>query len=410
MGNDADVTRVADLGIKIGIMPAGPTASIADVPGVGVGHATVWRDEPPPPEGRGIARTGVTVLDPGGNLFASPVPAGGAALNGAGECTGFLAAAEWGLAETPVFLTSTMQLGRVYDAACELLIDEDPGIGADDVIIPIVAECDDSFLTDARRMQVTKADVKTALDAARAAAGGPAPPEGAVGAGTGMSCLGFKGGIGTASRLTPSGHVVGVLVMTNFGRQDRLTIDGVPVGRLLPPPWSDAQPVAPPGGSCITAIVTDAPLDSAACVRLARRAGLGLARTGSTGDHGSGEIFLALATGLRAPRHADDGATATNAASGAEGTDVTRGAGGGGVSSWGGGPTSAAGRLTALSPITGRDLDPFFAAAVEATEEAVLNSMLAAPTVTGRDGNTSRGLPAAEVKALLHAAYLARLG
>src|SRR6185437_3809897 len=175
MGNDADVTRVADLGIKIGTMPSGLTASIADVPGVGVGHAAVWRDEPPPPEGRGIARTGVTVIDPGGNLFRSPVPAGGAVLNGAGECTGFLAAAEWGLAETPVFLTSTMQLGRVYDAACELLIEEEPAIGASDVIIPIVAECDDSFLSDAGRMQLTRADVKTALDAARSAAGGPAP-------------------------------------------------------------------------------------------------------------------------------------------------------------------------------------------------------------------------------------------
>ena len=122
---------------------------------MGVGHATVWRDEPPPPAGRGVARTGVTVIDIGGNLFRSPVPAGGAVLNGAGECTGFLAAAEWGLVETPIFLTSTMQLGRVYDAACELLMDEEPAIGADDVIIPVVAECDDSFLSDARRMQVS---------------------------------------------------------------------------------------------------------------------------------------------------------------------------------------------------------------------------------------------------------------
>src|ERR1700689_4997726 len=150
-------------------MPSGPTASIADVPGVGVGHATVWRDEPPPPQGRGIARTGVTVLDPGGNLFREPVPAGGAVLNGAGECTGFLSASEWGLAETPVFLTSTMQVGRVYDAACELLIAEEDGIGVEDVIIPLVAECDDSYLSDARRMQVSAADVATAREAARAA-------------------------------------------------------------------------------------------------------------------------------------------------------------------------------------------------------------------------------------------------
>jgi D-aminopeptidase len=330
-----------------------------------VGHATVWRDEPPPPAGRGVARTGVTVIDPGGNLFRSPVPAGGAVLNGAGECTGFLAAAEWGLVETPVFLTSTMQLGRVYDAACELLMAEDPAIGADDVIIPVVAECDDSFLSDARRMQVSAADVRAALDAARAGAGGPAPAEGAVGAGTGMSCLGFKGGIGSASRLTPSGHVVGVLVMSNFGVQERLTIDGVPVGRMLPPaPDGTAEP--PPAGSCITVVVTDAPLDSAACARLARRAGLGLARTGSTAHHGSGEIFLAMATGLRAARGSD--------------------------------APSPAGL------VTGRGLDPFFAAVVEATEEAVLNSMLAAPTVTGRDGNRSRGLPAERVREFLAAA------
>jgi D-aminopeptidase len=369
MGNDAAMTRATDIGIKIGTLPTGATDSIVDVPGVGVGHATVWRDEPPPPQGRGVARTGVTVIDLGGNLFRNPVPAGGAVLNGAGECTGFLAAGEWGLAETPVFLTSTMQLGRVYDAACELLMAEDQLIGVDDVIIPIVAECDDSFLNDARRMQVTAADVKTALDAARAAAGGAAPAEGAVGAGTGMSCLGYKGGIGTASRLVPLGYTVGVLVLSNFGGQERLTIDGVPVGRMLPPA-SDAADPPPPAGSCIVVAVTDAPLDSAACTRLARRAGLGLARTGSVGNHGSGEIFLGLATGLRTARSQ---------------------------------PPSG-------QPVTGRALDPFFAAVVEATEEAVLNSLLAAPTVTGRDGNVSRGLPADQVETLMHAAYLARLG
>jgi D-aminopeptidase len=354
------------------VLPTGPTASIADVPGLGVGHATVWRDDPAPPAGRGVARTGVTVIDPGGNTFGNPVPAGGAVLNGAGECTGFLTAAEWGLAETPVFLTSTMQVGRVYDAACELLMNEDPRIGADDVIIPIVAECDDSFLSEARRMQVSAGDVKVARAAARAAGVATVrrpPDEGAVGAGTGMTCLGFKGGIGTASRVVPSGHTVGVLVLTNFGDQLRLTVDGVPIGRLLPPAEETAGrrlAARPPSGSCITVIVTDAPLDPAACTRVARRAGLGLARTGSTAHHGSGEIFLALATGLRAPR----------------------------------------GRPAPVSvvPVTGSALDPFFDAAVEATEEAVLTSLLAAPTVTGRDGNTSPGLPAARVRELLVAA------
>ena len=226
------MARVTDLGITIGLLPSGPTGSVLDVPGVGLGHATVWRDEAHPPAGRGIARTGVTVLDPGGDVFAAPVPAGGAVLNGAGECTGLLTAQEWGLAETPVFLTSTMQLGRVYDAACELLIEEQPAIGTD-VIIPVVAECDDSFLNDARRMQVDRGDVRDALAAARASAGAAAAVEGAVGAGTGMSCLGYKGGIGTASRVLPSGSVVGVLTLTNFGEAGRLTVAGVPAGQLL---------------------------------------------------------------------------------------------------------------------------------------------------------------------------------
>jgi D-aminopeptidase len=300
-------------------------------------------------------------------MFRSPVPAGGAVLNGAGECTGFITAQEWGLAETPVFLTSTMQIGRVYDAACELLAEEDPGIGLDDVIIPIVAECDDSFLNDARRMQVDADDVRVALRAARSSTGGPAPGEGAVGAGTGMSCLGFKGGIGTASRLVPSGHTVGVLLLSNFGSRERLTVDGVPVGRLLAESGSaladdSGTATRPPAGSCIVVTITDAPLDGATCARLARRAGLGLARTGSTADHGSGEIFLALATGLRGTRDQVD---------------------------------------SREQPVAGRALDPLFAAVVEATEEAVLNSLLAARTVTGRSGNVSRGLPANRVIELL---------
>jgi D-aminopeptidase len=353
--------RVADIGLTIGLLASGPTGSVLDVPGVGLGHATIWRDEPDPPNGRGIARTGVTVLDLGGNLFRSPVPAGGAVLNGAGECTGFLAAAEWGLVETPIFLTSTMQVGRVYDAAVELLIDEEPQIGEENVIIPVVAECDDSFLSEARRMQVSRQDVAGALAAARAAIGSAVPPpEGAVGSGTGMSCLGYKGGIGTASRVLPGGHTLAAVVMTNFGEQQRLTVAGVPVGRLLPEPPAGEQ-IAAPAGSCIVALVTDGPLDHTGCERLARRAGLGLARTGSTANHGSGEIFLACATGLRTER------------------DST--------------PKSA--------PLLGRDLNPFFAGAVEATEEAVLNSLLMAPTVTGRNGNTSYGLPADEVRRLL---------
>jgi D-aminopeptidase len=175
-----------------------------------------------------------------------------------------------------------------------------------------------------------------------------------------MSALGYKGGIGTASRMVPDGHVVAVLTMTNFGDRNRLTVGGLPVGRLLPDPDAGSGPERP-AGSCIVVVVTDGAVDSAGCERLARRAGLGLARLGSTGSHGSGEIFLACATGLRADRD----------------------------------------RPPAGVPVVGTALDPYFAAVVEATEEAALNSMLAATTVVGRDGNTSHALPGEEVRRLL---------
>jgi len=357
--------RVADLGISIGQLPTGPTNSVLDVPGVGFGHATIWRDDPPPPAGDGVARTGVTVLDIGGNAFTHPIPAGAAVLNGCGECTGITAIRECGGIETPIFLTSTMQMGRVYDAAVALLVEEEPLIGVDDVTIPVVAECDDSFLSDPRRVRVTIDDVRSALRASRESAGGSAFNEGAVGSGTGMSALGYKGGIGTASRRLPDGNTVAVLTMTNFGDRHRLTVAGVPVGRLLPDPGADGPPR--PAGSCIVVVVTDAPIDPIGCERLARRCGLGLARLGSTASNGSGEIFLAVATGLRAER----------------------------------------GAPPAGIPLTGWMLDPYFEAVVDATEEAALNSMLAARTVVGRDGNTSYALPFAAVRELVVAAHAA---
>jgi D-aminopeptidase len=361
MRQDAPVPRAADLGVRIGLLPPGPTDSVLDVPGVGLGHTTIVRDEPDPPAGRGVARTGVSVLVVADDAYERPVPAGGAVLNGAGECTGFLGAQEWGLLETPVLLTSTMQLGRVYDAACQLMLEAHPGV-AEEVVIPVVAECDDSHLNDVRRMQVEHADVRSAWAAAHASRGTGAVELGSVGAGTGMSCLGFKGGIGSASRVTPEGHTVGVLLLTNFGERERLTVDGVPVGRLLPPAGSTAA--APPAGSCIGVVVTDAPLDGAGCARLARRVGLGLARTGSTAHHGSGEIFLAAATGSRA----------------------ARGAG------------------TSAPVLSGSALDPLFAAVVDASEQAVLDSLLMSPTTTGRGGRRSEGLPVEAVRRLLHEA------
>ena len=349
--------RAREIGIGIGVLPTGPTNSVVDVPGVGLGHATIRRDEVPPPEGRGVARTGVTALILADDAYRRPLATGGAVLNGAGECTGFLTAGEWGVLETPVYLTSTMQLGRVYDAACRIELDRDPEVAAD-VVIPVVAECDDSFLNDCRRMQVEYDDVVAAHAAARASRGGATPPEGAVGAGTGMSCLGFKGGIGTSSRVTPAGHTVAVLLLTNFGERKRLTVDGVPVGRLLPEHVDPPRPA----GSCIGVAVTDAPVTNHDCSRLARRIGLGLARAGSTAHHGSGEIFLGVSTTRRTDR---------------DGT-------------WADGPT-----------VAGRALDDVFEAVVDAAEESVLNSMLTSPTTTGRDGNVSEGLDPEAVVRLL---------
>ncbi len=354
--------RARDLGIVIGTLPTGPTNSVLDVAGVGLGHATIHRDEPPPPEGRGLARTGVSVLMLAEDAFSRPLPAGGAVLNGAGECTGFITAAEWGSAETPVYLTSTLQLGRVYDSACRIELEQNPA-SATDFIIPVVAECDDSWLNDARRMQVEHEDVLEAWEAARESRGATTPPaEGAVGSGTGMSCFDFKGGIGTASRVVSSNgldHTVAVLLMTNFGSREESIVNGVPLGRRLA--GSEAGP-AKPAGSCIGIVVTDAAVDGASCSRLARRIGLGLARAGSVAHHGSGEIFMGFGTGMRLDR---DGRP--------DGTPV----------------------------VTGRALDPLFAAVVEASEESVLNSMFSAPTVTGRDGNTSETIHTPGIMGLL---------
>jgi D-aminopeptidase len=338
------------LGLRIGELEPGPSGSVADVAGVGVGHVTVVRDEPDPPAGRGVARTGVTAIVPAAldTLRRQPLAAGVAVLNGAGEMTGSLQVAEWGVIETPIYLTATMAVGRVFDGAVAAAVAADPGVGVEDVVIPIVAECDDSWLSEARVVQVEAADVGHALaDAAKAGVA-----EGAVGAGTGMMCFGFKGGIGTASRVV-AGATLGVVVLANFGSRRDLRIDGVPVGRLL-----GEAPTAGrrrPAGSCIAVVATDAPLHAAQLERVARRAGLGLARTGSVAHHGSGEIFLALST--------------------AHGVDA----------------------------LADSELDPLFTATVDATEEAVLNALWSAERVVGREGRVAEALPHDDVAALLEA-------
>ena len=349
-------------GLRIGPLEAGASNSIADVQGVTVGHVTVSRDEPDPPDGRGVARTGVTAVVPGPaeRIWGEPMQAGVAVLNGAGELTGSLEIAEWGALASPVYLTATMSLGRVYDGAVAAAIAADPRIGVDEVTIPVVGECDDSWLNDARVVQVEADDVQRALDAADSGFA-----QGAVGAGTGMVCFDWKGGIGSSSRVTAGGQVVGVLVLANYGDAAQLRIDGVPAGRLLveggdgPPPDQYGPPT--PAGSCIVVIATDAPLGAAQLTRVARRAGLGLARTGSVAHNGSGEIFVAFSTTARSGR--DD-------------------------------PPPAPG-------LSGPDLNPLFAATVDATEEAVVNSLWTAETTEGRGGHVIGRLPHEPVLELL---------
>jgi D-aminopeptidase len=334
--------------LRIGRHEPGSENAITDVSGVAVGHVTVWRDEPDPPVGRGVGRSGVTVVVPGepAKLTGAPVRAGVAVLNGAGELTGSHEIREWGTLETPIYLTATMAVGRVYDGAVAAAVAADPSVGIDDVVIPVVGECDDSWLSEARVVQVEAEDAGRVL---AVATGGPVA-EGAVGAGTGMVAFGLKGGIGTASRLLPDGSTLGVLVLANFGVRRNLVVDGVPAGEVL-----DGEDARGHGdGSCIAIVATDAALVSHDLSRVARRCGLGLARTGSVAYDGSGEIFLAFST------------------------------------------SREGGESDGRPPV-----NELFEATVEATEEAVLNALWAAPEVTGREGRVVPALPHEPVLALL---------
>ncbi len=348
--------RLRDLGLRIGRFEAGPSNAITDVTGVTVGHVTVWRDEDEPPSGRGVARTGVTVVLPAPieMLYGAPVPAGVAVLNGAGELTGSTTIAEWGLVETPVYLTSTHAVGRVYDGAIEVAVGAERRVGADNVVIPVVGECDDSWLSEARVVQVAGDDARRAVEAATT---GPVP-EGAIGAGAGMMTKGFKAGIGTSSRIVPSVNgAVGVLVLANVDPPPGLVVDGVHVGKALAAPAAGRRAAA---GSCIAVVAVDAPLSARQLERAARRAGLGLARTGSVAHHGSGEIFVAFAPPGRRPR--------------------------------GEAP---------IATVADGDLNDAFEAVVDATEEAVLNALWAAPDVVGREGRVAPALPHDDVLELL---------
>lgn len=375
--DDGRRARIRDLGVTIGRYEPGPYNAITDVAGVKVGHTTLIRGQGDLKPGNGPVRTGVTVIIPREDVWHRKVPAGAFVLNGTGEMTGLAWVAEAGFLEYPIALTNTLNVPRVADGVMSWMITRYPGIGiTDDTLTPVVAECDDSRLNDAQGRHVTQADVIAALDGASA---GPVD-EGTVGAGTGMISYGFKGGIGTASRRLPpeqGDYTLGVLVNANHGRRPELVVDGVPVGRLYDEEarsggerTGDAFGPTEQGsralqeGSIIIVIATDAPLDSRQLSRLARRAPLGLARTGSTSRHGSGDFVLAFSTANTIPHYPEE-------------------------------PTY---RMTHLADT---HLNPLITATVEAVEEAILNALTMARTVVGRDGRRVEAIAISRLRSLL---------
>ncbi|MGH2591660.1 MAG: P1 family peptidase [Actinomycetota bacterium] len=346
--------RPRELGVLIGTYPTGPRNAITDVAGVRVGHATIVRD--PNPDGRGAVRTGVTAIFPHEGLpWRERVYAGTHVLNGYGELIGINQIAEWGLLHSPIVLTSSLAIGRAYDATVRWRTERHAVTTNEGGDMPVVTECDDSFLNDVTSFPLSERDVFDALDSA--ADGDVAV--GCVGAGTGMQCMDFKGGIGTASRVVPGGFTVGVLVLTNFGERELLRIDGVPVGREI----TDLMPEEHGEGSCIVVVATDAPMLPHQCRRLAVRGALGLARCGSTAHDGSGELMIAFSTANRIPLQTGDGLVDVKAVLDGAGSD---------------------------SPAPTNDL---FAATVEAVEEAVVDALFTATTTVGRDGNVLHALP-----------------
>jgi D-aminopeptidase len=343
--------RASDLGLKVGILPTGPLDAITDVAGVEVGHTTIIR-------GNNI-RTGVTaVLAHPGNLYREKVPGAIFVGNGFGKLAGFTQVDEMGDIETPILLTSTTSVPRVADALISYML---ALAGNEDVlsINPVVGETNDGYLNDIRGRHINSDDVFAALKNAK---GGPVE-EGAVGAGTGTVVFGWKGGIGTSSRLLPAtlgGYTVGVLVQTNFGGV--LTIAGAPVGQELGQYYLRKELNQGGGkdkadGSCMIVVATDAPLDARNLKRLAARAWLGIARTGSSASNGSGDYAIAFSTAPQVRIHANDKALTRN-----------------------------------VAVMANDAMSPLFQAVIEATEEGVYNSMFKATTTTG-NGHTVEALP-----------------
>jgi len=366
--------RARDLGIIIGTLPPGPNDAITDVPGVRVGSTTLIEEEKSRLGGRPPIHTGVTVVIPHeGNVWREPLFAGCHTLNGNGEMTGLEWIRESGMLMSSIGLTNTHSVGIVRDA---LVADSIARHNPEDIFwgLPVVAETYDGLLNDINGLHVKPEHVVQAIEAA---SGGPVA-EGNVGSGTGMICHDFKGGIGTASRAVPTasgGYTVGVLVQANHGRRERLRINGVPVGEAIPasevPIPGEPLPRQPGTGSIIVIVATNAPLIPTQCTRLAQRAGLGIARTGGVGEHTSGDIFLAFSTANR-------GIPAD------EYSDVS--------------PLTVP-----LAMLSNAYITDLFDAVVEATEEAIVNALVAAETMTGRAGITVYRLePARLVEVMDH--------
>ena len=357
--------RARDLGVIVGSGTPGPLNAITDVPGVRAGHCTIVEGSGQLVRGRGPVRTGVTVVLPHADgIWGQQVFAGCHTLNGNGEMTGAAWVREGGTLASPVGLTNTHSVGVVRDTLVEYEVEQRaPALTY--WALPVVAETWDGVLSDCNGFHVRPEHVRAAL---ADASDGPVA-EGNVGSGTGMVCHGFKGGIGTASRVTDGdggAYTVGVLVQANHGVRRRLAVNGVPVGLVVDPaavPWPAAPEPASTnqgGGSVIAVVATDAPLLPHQCRRLAQRASLGIARTGGAGEHSSGDLFLAFATGNRVS-----------------------------ASDFGSHPP----RVQDLRMLSDAFIDPLFHATIEATEEAVVNALVAAETMTGRDGITAHALP-----------------
>ncbi|CAG7607670.1 P1 family peptidase [Leucobacter soli] len=374
--------KARDLGLAMGALPNGPFNAITDVAGVRVGHTTLISGEGELVPGEGPVRTGVTVIVPRDEPWRHPLYAAPHRLNGNGEMTGLEWVRESGLLTSCIGLTNTHSVGVVRDALVAHEVASRPA-GEEYWSLPVVGETWDGVLNDLNGFHVRPEHVHRAIEQAR----GGHVPEGSVGSGTGMVCHGFKGGIGTASRVVPAkdgGYTVGVLVQANHGRRRRLTIEGRLVGPAIELP-GDAERAAgadgeapdarfggalPEGsGSIIVIVATDAPLLPHQCARLAQRATLGIARLGGAGENGSGDLAFCFSTGSG---------------------EIPVGSGAG------------IGPLAYPVTALGNDrIDPLFYAAIEATEEAIVNAMLASDTMTGINGTTRYGLPHDQLRRLL---------